>query len=143
MLTELLTEQHRACDADFARIEQAGHRGDWTLAERAAQDFVAHSEAHFRREENILFPSLLAAAPTAAAPISMMRQEHLQMRLQFDALLTAVALKDIDELSDVAEGLLMLMQQHNAKEENVLYPIADQTLSGDLERLMDALQAPL
>jgi hemerythrin-like domain-containing protein len=141
MLAELLTGQHRACDADFARIEQAAHRGDWSRAKRAAYDFVEHTEAHFAREEDILFPRLLEVAPNAAGPTSVMRQEHLQMRQQFNELLAAVDREDIDELSDVAEGLLMLMQQHNAKEENVLYPIADQTLSADLERLVEALQA--
>lgn len=140
MIAELLAEQHRVCDADFAQIEQAGHSGDWARAKRTAQDFVEHTEAHFGREEDILFPSLLKAAPNASGPVAAMRQEHMQMRLQFDELLAAVDRNDIDELADVAEGLLMLMQQHNAKEENVLYPIADQALSHELKRLMNALQ---
>ena len=140
MIAELLAEQHRACDADFTQIEQAGHSGDWARAKQTAQDFVENCEAHFGREEDILFPSLLKAAPNAAGPVAAMRQEHMQMRLQFDELLAAVDRKDVDDLTDVAEGLLMLMQQHNAKEENVLYPIADQALRHDRKRLMDALQ---
>jgi hemerythrin-like domain-containing protein len=33
---------------------------------------------------------------------------------------------------DVVDLLLLLIQQHNPKEENVLYPIVDQTLADQL-----------
>ena len=41
-----------------------------------------------------------------------------------------------------AESLLIMMQQHNMKEENVLYPMCDQHLVGEpavLERLQSEL----
>jgi iron-sulfur cluster repair protein YtfE (RIC family) len=44
----------------------------------------------------------------------------------------------------LSETLLMLMRQHNMKEENILYPMADQALAGeqaDLVARMEPLQA--
>ncbi|MBP8902813.1 MAG: hemerythrin domain-containing protein, partial [Thiobacillaceae bacterium] len=43
-----------------------------------------------------------------------------------------------------SETLLMLMRQHNMKEENILYPMADQALadeSGTLVARMEPIQA--
>lgn len=126
-----LTAQHRACDAVFARIEQAAHRADWDAAAAAAAEFVAATEAHFDYEEKTLFPALEAASPAAAGPTAVMRSEHAQMRELFGDLKAAGTARDAAVLADTVETLLFLMQQHNAKEENVLYPIADRMLPPD------------
>lgn len=128
---EVLSEQHRACDQLFAGIEQHAYKGDWTAAASAAQAFVNDTEVHFAYEEGVLFPALEAASPNATGPTSVMRSEHAQMRELFAALLAATAEHDTEALADAVETLLFVMQQHNAKEENVLYPIADRLLPAD------------
>lgn len=44
-------------------------------------------------------------------------------------------------LADAAETLLFLMQQHNSKEETVLYPMADRMLSDALLARFNDLKA--
>lgn len=129
---ETLTAQHRACDAAFVKIEQAAARGDWQGATSALRAFVDETEAHFGFEEGTLFPALEAAAPGARGPTTVMRSEHAQMREMFAGLGEALAARDQDALTETADILLLVMQQHNAKEENVLYPIADRSLSSEL-----------
>jgi len=129
---EAMTAQHRSCDAAFAEIEQAAHRKDWVAAAEAARIFITQTKAHFRFEEEVLFPALEAATPMAGGPVSVMCMEHTQMRELFGELRTAADNRDIAFLHDVVETLLLLMQQHNMKEENILYPIADQSLSDGL-----------
>jgi len=129
---EALTAQHRACDAHVVKIEQAVQRDDWEAAAVAAREFIDASEAHFGYEEQTLFPALEASAPMAVGPTAVMRREHAQMRELFAELLDAVARRRSAALADAVETLLLVMQQHNAKEENILYPMADRTLSGDL-----------
>lgn len=129
---QVLTGQHRACDEAFARIEQTAHRADWAGAGQAVQVFVEDMETHFHFEEQVLFPALESSTPMAAGPVSVMRSEHAQMRELFDDLQDACTGRDVAKLTDAVETLLLLMQQHNMKEENVLYPIADQSLSSDL-----------
>ena len=128
---ETLTAQHRACDAEFAKIEQAVHRKDWAAAISTMQAFVDDTEAHFHYEEQTLFPALEAVAPMAAGPTAVMRSEHAQMRELFDALSAASQTEDADAFADAAETLLLLMQQHNMKEENILYPMCDQAIGDD------------
>lgn len=129
---QALTVQHRACDAALARIEQAADRNEWEAAMDATRTFLDDTEAHLDFEEQTLFPALEAALPMATGPTSVMRGEHAQMRELFTELRGAVAQRDAAALADSVETLLLLMQQHNAKEESVLYPIADQNLADDL-----------
>lgn len=137
---EMLTAQDRNCDVAFARIEQAALRKQWTDAATALQVFLYETESHFNYEENVLFPALEAAAESADGPTSVMRNEHAQMRAFFGDLRHAVEKHDAHLLADAAETLLLLMQQHNAKEETVLFPMADRMLSDDLLARFAALQ---
>lgn len=127
-LLETLSAEHRACDARFVEIEQAIHAGDRAAAQRAASAFTDATEAHFRYEENVLFPALESATPMAAGPVSVMRAEHTQMRELLAEIAPAIESGDDAMLGEVLDTLLLVMQQHNAKEENVLYPLADRAL---------------
>ena len=71
-----------------------------------------------------------------------MRFEHEQMRPLLAQLGDACAARDGEAYAGAAETLLILMQQHNMKEENILYPMCDQALGAEAERLgakMDAM----
>lgn len=124
-----LSSQHRECDKAFTRIERYAIRGEWENAMIAMREFVDSMNAHFQYEENELFPALERAHPmVGAGPIPVMLAEHQQMRELFDDLAQALSEHDRELLADTAQTLLFVMQQHNTKEENVLYPIADQEL---------------
>lgn len=138
---ETLTAQHRACDADLVRAEQMTQRANWHKAEQAVSDFVDHTEAHLSYEEQTLFPQLEAALPMAAGPTAVMRGEHGQIRTLSSELAVAVAAHDAAAVSDLVETLLLLLQQHNAREEAVLYPLADRELAPDA-RLAGTMEQP-
>lgn len=127
-----LTAQHRNCDVAFAKIEQAALRNEWAGATAALQNFLEETEAHLEYEEHVLFPALERVAESASGPISVMQREHAQMREFFADLRHAVGTQDGQLLADVAETLLFLVQQHNSKEETILYPMADRVLPDDL-----------
>ncbi len=74
-------------------------------------------------------------------PTQVMRGEHVQMRQLLAAAETALAERDADDYMGNAETLLIMMQQHNVKEENVLYPMCDQHLADQLENLLPELRA--
>jgi hemerythrin-like domain-containing protein len=127
---ENLTKEHRECDQAFTLIERKAMQDDWDGASIALHEFVDSMNNHFSYEENELFPVLEEVNPMAAAgPIPVMLGEHMQMRELFADLGEAVAGKNLELLADAVQTLLFVMQQHNAKEENVLYPLADQALA--------------
>jgi iron-sulfur cluster repair protein YtfE (RIC family) len=132
-VTAGLAAHHKHCDEDFALAEEAARTGDWGRCEAAFARFRGEIEAHFAAEENILFPGFERRTGAVAGPTRVMRMEHAQMRSLLDQMSATVAARDAVGLSGTAETLLIMMQQHNLKEENILYPMCDQALAGDAD----------
>lgn len=138
-IRECLTGDHRACDAAFAATEQAVAAGNWKSARAAFDTFRNAMLAHLAAEEEILFPAFEARTGMTMGPTRVMRAEHAQMRELLAAAGEALAAEDADDYAGTAETLLILAQQHNMKEENVLYPMCDQHLAAEAEGLVRRL----
>jgi len=141
--TQILPAHHKHCDDLFVAAEDAALRRDWVAAAPAFARFNAQMIAHFDAEETLLFPAFEAATGMRSGPTQMMRHEHDQMRGLLAQLATACDAQDSQGYGGVAETLLMLMQQHNMKEENILYPMCDQALGDEAERLGAKIGATL
>ncbi|AYH43194.1 hemerythrin domain-containing protein [Azoarcus sp. DN11] len=129
-ITSLMTDDHRSCDQTFARAETAAAKGKWDEASAAFEQFAAEMENHFDAEESLLFPKFEAATGMTEGPTKVMRGEHAEMRSALARMRDALANKDGDDYAGESETLLILMQQHNMKEENILYPMCDSHLGG-------------
>jgi DUF438 domain-containing protein len=95
---------------------------------------------HFAREEELLFPAFEAATGHTMGPTRVMRMEHDQMRGLFVSAAEALAAHDARRFLGVSESLMVLVQQHNMKEEQILYPMCDEVLP-DAAALTDELRA--
>ena len=133
--TQILPEHHKHCDDLFVAAEEAVQSGNWAAAASACERLSAQMQAHFAAEEDMLFPAFEAATGNSSGPTRVMRMEHEQMRPLLAELEQACAARDDEAFSGVAETLLVLMQQHNMKEENILYPMCDQVLGPEAERI--------
>jgi hemerythrin-like domain-containing protein len=129
-LTQPLHDHHKHCDELFAEAEEAAHAKRWPSCRETFRRFRGEIEAHFATEEEVLFPAFEAAAGMSAGPSQVMRFEHAQMRDLMAQMEQAVTNQDSGAFAGAAETLLVLMQQHNMKEENILYPMCERTLSG-------------
>ena len=142
-IRDCLAGDHRACDTAFAATEKAVACGDWSAARAAFDGLRTAMLAHLAAEEEILFPAFEARTGMTMGPTRVMRSEHAQMRELLAAAGEALADKDADEYAGNAETLLIMTQQHNMKEENVLYPMCDQHLGGEAASLVKQLRAAL
>ncbi|MBT3836906.1 MAG: hemerythrin domain-containing protein, partial [Thiotrichales bacterium] len=79
-------------------------------------------------EEEILFSAFEEATGSAQGPTMVMRMEHEQMRSLLQNLQQAVESRDAEQALGVADTLMIMMQQHNMKEEQMLYPMIDRSL---------------
>ena len=75
-----------------------------------------------------------------AGPTQVMRMEHQQMRSLVQDLDNALAAQEKDEYLGLSETLMVMMQQHNMKEEMMLYPMMAQNLA-DGEEIITQFQA--
>lgn len=139
-LTQPLHEHHKHCDDLFAQAEESAHKQQWQACQSAFQRFRQEIEAHFATEEQVLFPAFEQATGMSAGPSQVMRFEHAQMRDLLDQMDQAVGRKDASQFSGLAETLLVLMQQHNMKEENILYPMCDRTLAAQTVAIAEGLR---
>lgn len=112
----------------------------WSECQSAFDAFRHEIEAHFATEEQVLFPAFEHATGMSAGPSQVMRFEHAQMRELLGHMAQAVGRCDANGFSGLAETLLVLMQQHNMKEENILYPMCDRTLAGQSMAIADGLR---
>lgn len=142
-LTRPLKDHHKFCDDLFADAEAAVAMKDWQNALSLTVRFSDELENHFRTEEESLFPAFEAATGMTGGPTQVMRYEHAQMRDLLEQMATAMKQQDGNAFAGAAETLLILMQQHNMKEESILYPMCDQTLAGQNSTLGQTLRQRL
>lgn len=126
-LGDTLIEDHHRCDALLVSASQYAAHGDWAPALHAMGAFVEAMNRHIGFEEEVLFP-VLEQRIGAGGPTQVMRMEHDRMRALFLDLLQGVQAQDAPRLHAVIVGLTTLIQQHNMKEESILYRMTDRML---------------
>ena len=139
-VAEFLAAEHRQCDDYFAAAEEAAHAADLTDCRIRFQQFQAAMERHFHQEEDALFPAFEQATGNTMGPTRVMRLEHQQIRDALAEMSNALASGDLEDYLGQAETLLILMQQHNIKEEQILYPMCDQILGAAAAGMIQAMQ---
>lgn len=139
-IAEYMSADHQACDKKFALAEQAAYAGNWHIADTAFRSFRESMTHHFRKEEALLFPAFLAAGGPNG-PVHVMEMQHAQMNSLLEKMALLVANRDTEGYSGIAETLLILLQQHNLKQEQILYPTADRLLAKDWIALRSDMQS--
>ena len=132
-ISTFMASHHKECDELFAKAEESIANGDWEQGIKEWSDFADELERHFSREENILFPEFESETGMTGGPTQMMRMEHEQMRSLLNEVNKAADSKDKDQFLALTETLMVTMQQHNMKEEQMLYPMTDQSLPNAIE----------
>ena len=130
-IKQFMAQDHRDCDLLFSRAENAAAKEDWATASQAFNEFIRAMERHLGIEEQELFPAFEEATGVQTGPTEMMRMEHDQMRGLFAEMKIAIEQKSSEDYLGTADTLLIMMQQHNMKEEQMLYNMMDQHLTDD------------
>ena len=138
-ISETMARDHAACDERFSAAEAAAAEGDLARAAGALAAFAAALERHFGVEEGELFPAFERRTGMTDGPTEMMRIEHAEMRELLAQLRAALDAADTAEFLGLADTLNVLMQQHNLKEEQVLYALLDEALGDEADALLAAL----
>lgn len=138
-----MTDDHRHCDDLFAEAEQAVGKGNLEIAQATFGHFRSAVLAHFNTEEKTLFPTFEAKTGMTMGPTQVMRMEHVQMRALMEEAADALKAGKTEDFLGLADTLLIMVQQHNMKEENMLYPMCDQHLSAELPAILERLELEL
>jgi hemerythrin-like domain-containing protein len=128
-----MKEDHRACDTSFSKAEEAVALGEWEVAEERFLDFSNKTLLHFAKEEEELFPTFEKQTGMTEGPTKVMRYEHEQVRDIIRNMGKALEGKDKDAYLSLADSAMILLQQHNMKEEQMLYPMCDRVLPEEVK----------
>ena len=135
-----LTEDHGKCDELFAAMEDAV-TNSIESAKDAYEVFAKATERHFQMEERVMFAEFEQKTGMTQGPTAVMRHEHSQMRNLLSDMAKAIDAKDKEKFFGLSETLMILMQQHNMKEEQMLYSMAQQHLSAESERIVEMMKS--
>jgi hemerythrin superfamily protein len=139
-ITGYLTNDHKRCDALFIEAENYVNTDLWDRAEVCFQQFYQALEQHFAMEEQVLFPTFETAIGSADGPTSVMRVEHQQLRGIISMLKDGLARRDKNVFLGHSDTLNIMLQQHNLKEENILYLMTDRVLSAQKNDVVNAMK---
>jgi hemerythrin-like domain-containing protein len=142
--TEILMQEHRLIGKVLDYLEEAAGRLE--DGEEIDPDFFIDSAEfiagfadgrHHRKEEDILFVAMTAKdMPADAGPVAVMLHEHEQGRRFTAGFRAAAELMKTGESSAVTDVVrnvfdyVNLLREHIVKEENVLFPMAEQIIDG-------------
>ena len=143
--TEALKHDHRVIEKVLAVLERLTESSGEISLEmwRQALDFIRNfaDECHHLKEEKVLFPVLEEhGIPREGGPIGMMLLEHVEARGYVKAMAAALALAKEDPnatrttLVENARAYLRLLREHIRKEDEVLFEMADETLSPEEQK---------
>lgn len=140
-ISHYLGNDHHRCDEMFILAEVGVSNNNWEQAETCLEQFAEALEQHFAMEEKVMFPEFEKAVNSNAGPTAVMRMEHEQLRAIVALLQEALKVRDSEAYLGHSETLNTMMQQHNMKEESVLYVMADRVLSGRQDEIINAMTA--
>jgi hypothetical protein len=122
------------------------------LAEHLEQ-LALFSSGHFRREEQLLVPSIAkhldTSNPSLSGPLGCLAREHHQMHRFVESLvelLPALRSATLNEstasdLLGIAFGIQSLVRYHCSKEERDIYPLVDMLPQSETAMIMGQLNA--
>lgn len=136
-----LNPEHKSCEATFAELEDNARVGNWRQTKEAFLVLQQALEEHLGMEENLLFPAFEKITGNRNGPTGIMRMEHGLIRNILVRMAYAMAQRDAGDFLHHAHTLLTTLQEHNLKEENIMYLMADCILLSKHVDLVDPADA--
>lgn len=132
-------EEFYALASAIGQDEQTTNWAEALIAlQQKAVAFVGKLDPHSLLEEDILFPMMAQFIGRETGPIAVMEYEHDQAKKNLKQFMEAMEqLPDevnLDQAKAIAAYLMnayVILTEHFMKEENVLFPMAEQMLSAD------------
>ena len=137
VISPYMQQNHRDCDALFVNAEASASKGNWADAATHFASFINVLERHLNMEEQVLFPAFESETGQTSGPTAVMRMEHEPIRGLITELQGCLKNPAQDPFIGLTDSLMLLIQQHNMKEAQMLYPMTDQALSDSAAVLAD------
>lgn len=125
---EFMSKDHDRLDGLFQEFRNLKDR-DFSKAENLFTEFKSGLERHIAWEEEILFPIFeTKTGMYDSGPTAVMRSEHRQIKEYLGQIRQKIVNQDT-KTEELENGLVEVLTAHNLKEENILYPWIDNSVT--------------
>jgi uncharacterized protein (DUF2249 family)/hemerythrin-like domain-containing protein len=138
-VSDYLGFDHRRLDGILPDVTQRVANADFAVARERFAEFTCGLDRHIEAEEQILFPDFERRTGMKSGPTVVMRAEHIEIRKWMAAAAAALDAQDPAGFRDALGQLRDVLEGHNLKEEQILYPMADEA-AGDLRAQDDLVR---
>lgn len=140
-IKEYMTQDHQDCDEAFANMEEIASKESLSATKELFEVFTKEMEHHFQVEERVLFVMFEQKTGMTQGPTEVMRQEHQQLRALMQQMSDAISADDKERLFGISETFMIMVQQHNMKEEQMLYTMIQQHLGSENAQILEMLES--
>ncbi|WP_332634914.1 hemerythrin domain-containing protein [Halalkalibacter flavus] len=107
-------------------------------------EFVSQLDPHSEKEEGVLFPMVAKYTGKDVGPIAVMEYEHDQAKSNLRTFLektfqleAEVTINELIQMTQLYNEAFHILQGHFMKEEEILFPMAEQLLSNNEKQSLD------
>jgi len=136
-ITQTMTQDHKHCDELFTQLDSLITDEQWDQAHTQFSSVADNILFHFNYEEQTLFTEFETTTNNLSGPTMIMRQEHEQIRDLLNELKKTIDSKNYERYLGLSETINIFIQQHNIKEENILYPMIDDACALVKDQLLE------
>ena len=133
-VSSYLMWDHDRLDAVLYEVLALVSEGTFERARERYAEFIAGMRRHIDLEEKILFPEFEQRSGIKAGPTDLARRDHEIIREALSDMDTAIAAGSPKPFFLARKKFLSVLPSHHAKEEQLLYPVIDESMPEE-ERL--------
>ena len=127
-IMKFMADDHDRLDGIFKQFKTIKN-SNIEKAREMLKEFKTGLERHIVWEEELLFPAFESKTGISEeGPTAVMRTEHTEIKSTLEKMYSKITSGD-NKVEDLEQDLLGVLGPHNDKEEEILYPWIDQSLS--------------
>ena len=135
-IKKIMSDDHKYCDNLLVQLDDMIIKNNWSIAQRQMTIVADNILYHFDHEENVLFPWFESTTGNTNGPTTVMRNEHDQIRELLTDLEQSINDKNNQRYFGISESLNIFIQQHNIKEEGILYPMIEELADSNANQII-------
>ena len=140
-ISEFMANHHHECDENYVEAESLVAQSKLDEASPVFTQAYDNFAKHFEWEESTLFPAFEDKTGMNAGPTQVMRMEHERIKQILEELKGYLQDNNKDKFLGLSESFMILVQQHNMKEEQMLYAMMDRVFGAESDALVEKLNS--
>lgn len=139
-IKDYMIKEHRECDELLSQFEDAILNNNLDEAKAKFVEYCNETERHFLEEEQVMFIEFENKTGIRDGPTKVMTMEHNMVRETIKEMKIALDSNNKERLLGLIESVMLIIQQHNMKEEQMLYNMVQMNFNDVNDEIIDKMK---